>query len=51
MNTLTLSKKRKNIDIRSIQSELYQYLTENRPEGNIYLNEVEQSDFENWLGI
>jgi len=83
METLTLSKKRKNIDIpvdafrrlsikaaadgKSLKSfienllvieansisdeDFYQYLTENRPEGNIYLNEIEQSNFENWLGI
>ncbi|GHV04204.1 hypothetical protein FACS189416_2030 [Bacteroidia bacterium] len=31
--------------------ELYSYLTETRPEGNVYLNETEQANFENWLGI
>ena len=31
--------------------ELYLYLVKNKPEGDVYLNETEQNEFENWLGI
>jgi len=31
--------------------ELYHLLIKNKPQGNVYLNETEQNDFENWLGI
>jgi hypothetical protein len=31
--------------------ELYKYLSETKPDGNIYLNETEQKEFENWLDI
>jgi hypothetical protein len=31
--------------------ELYRYLVETKPNGSVYLNETEQKDFENWLGI
>jgi hypothetical protein len=31
--------------------ELYQYLVRKKPEDDIYLNETEQNEFENWLGI
>jgi hypothetical protein len=31
--------------------ELYRYLVKNKPQGNVYLNEIEQNEFENWLGI
>jgi predicted CopG family antitoxin len=31
--------------------ELYHYLVKNKPQGNVYLNEIEQKEFENWLGI
>ena len=31
--------------------ELYLYLVKNKPQGDVYLNENEQYEFENWLGI
>jgi hypothetical protein len=31
--------------------ELYHFLIKNKPQGNVYLNETEQNEFENWLGI
>jgi hypothetical protein len=31
--------------------ELYKYLTDTKPNGNVFLNESEQKDFENWLEI
>ena len=31
--------------------ELYHYLVKNKPQGNVYLNETEQNEFENWIGI
>ena len=31
--------------------ELYHFLVKNKPQGNVYLNETEQNEFENWLGI
>jgi hypothetical protein len=31
--------------------ELYHYLVKNKPQGDVYLNETEQNEFENWLGI
>jgi len=31
--------------------ELYALLVKNKPQGNVYLNENEQNEFENWLGI
>jgi hypothetical protein len=31
--------------------ELYQYLTDTKPDGAVFLTEREQNDFENWLGI
>ena len=31
--------------------ELYQFLIKNKPQGDEYLNEAEQNEFENWLGI
>jgi len=31
--------------------ELYRILVKNKPQGNVYLNETEQNEFENWLGI
>ena len=31
--------------------ELYGYLVKSKPQGNVYLNETEQNEFENWLGI
>ena len=31
--------------------ELYHYLVKNRPQGDVCLNENEQKEFENWLGI
>jgi hypothetical protein len=31
--------------------ELYHYLVKNKPQGSAYLNETEQNEFENWLGI
>ena len=31
--------------------ELYRYLIKNKPQGEMYLNETEQKEFENWLGI
>ena len=31
--------------------ELYRFLVGNKPQGNVYLNEKEQTDFENWLGV
>ena len=31
--------------------ELYHCLVKNKPQGDVYLNETEQSEFENWLGI
>jgi hypothetical protein len=31
--------------------ELYQYLVKNKPQGDVYLNETEQKEFENWLEV
>jgi len=31
--------------------ELYSLLVKNKPQGAVYLNETEQNEFENWLGI
>ena len=31
--------------------ELYHFLVKNKPQGDRYLNETEQNEFENWLGI
>ncbi|KAA6303720.1 MAG: hypothetical protein EZS26_000271 [Candidatus Ordinivivax streblomastigis] len=31
--------------------ELYRYFNETKLEGNVYLNDTEQKDFETWLGI
>jgi len=31
--------------------ELYNFLVKNKPQGDVYLNETEQKEFENWLGI
>ena len=31
--------------------ELYKYLLDTKPDGNIYLNETEQKDFEDWLEL
>ena len=31
--------------------ELYHYLVKNKQQGSVYLNETEQNEFENWLGI
>jgi hypothetical protein len=31
--------------------ELFGYLVKNKPQGDVYLNETEQNEFENWLGI
>ena len=31
--------------------ELYDLLVKNKPQGNVYLNEIEQNDFESRLGI
>jgi hypothetical protein len=40
------------VEAKTISDEaLYQYLNETMPDGNVYLNETEQNDFENWLGI
>jgi hypothetical protein len=31
--------------------ELYHFLIRNKPQGDVYLNETEQKEFENWLGL
>jgi hypothetical protein len=31
--------------------ELYHYLFKSKPQGDVYLDETEQNEFENWLGI
>ena len=31
--------------------ELYKYLLDTKPDGNVYLNETEQKDFEDWLEL
>ena len=31
--------------------ELYNFLVKNKPQGDVYLNETEQKEFENWLEI
>ena len=31
--------------------EMYHFLAKNKPQGNVYLNATEQSEFENWLGV
>ena len=31
--------------------ELYHFLIKNKPQGEVYLDETEQKEFENWLGI
>ena len=31
--------------------ELYRFLSEKKPQGAVYLNESEQKEFENWLGV
>jgi hypothetical protein len=31
--------------------ELYHFLVKNKPQGDVYLNEAEQNEFENWLGV
>jgi hypothetical protein len=31
--------------------EIYHFLVKNKPQGDIYLNETEQNEFEKWLGI
>lgn len=32
-------------------NKIFAWLSENRPEGKVFLNEKEQADFENWLGV
>ena len=32
-------------------SKAYTWLVENRPDGQVFLNEEEKKDFENWLGV
>lgn len=32
-------------------SKAYAWLVENRPDGQVFLNENEKKDFENWLGV
>ena len=32
-------------------NKAYAWLVENRPEGQVLLNETEKEDFENWLGV
>ena len=83
MTTLSIQKKRKNIDIpidtfrilsikaaangKSLKAfieyvliseanvvndeELYKYLLDTKPEGNVYLDETEQKEFEDWLEL
>jgi hypothetical protein len=31
--------------------ELYRHLNATKPDGNVFLNETEQTAFENWLGL
>ncbi|GAB6011059.1 hypothetical protein [Viscerimonas tarda] len=31
--------------------EVYKYLSETKTDGDIYLSEAEQKDFESWLGV
>ena len=31
--------------------EIYRKLVSAKPDGNVYLNEQEQENFENWLGV
>jgi hypothetical protein len=31
--------------------ELYKFLNNTKPNGNVFLNESEQTAFENWLGL
>jgi hypothetical protein len=31
--------------------ELYRFLVANKPQGDVYLNKAEQSEFENWLVV
>jgi macrodomain Ter protein organizer (MatP/YcbG family) len=31
--------------------DLYRSLVESNPDGNVYLNSIEQKEFENWLAI
>jgi hypothetical protein len=39
-------------EAKTISDEaLYRYLNETKPDGNIYLNEDEQKEFENWLDV
>jgi len=40
------------MESNSINDEkLYGYLVKNKPQGDVYLNETEQNEFDNWLGI
>lgn len=32
-------------------SKAYAWLVENHPDGQVFLNEKEKKDFENWLGV
>jgi hypothetical protein len=53
METQVIQRQRKDIDITKAISdeELYRYLLETKKNGNIFLNKIEQKDFENWLTI
>jgi len=31
--------------------QLYRFLVKNKPQGDVYLNETEQNEFESWLGV
>ena len=40
------------LEANAISDEkLYDFLVKNKPQGDVYLNETEQKEFENWLGI
>ena len=32
-------------------SKAYAWLSKNRPDGHVFLNDKEKADFENWLGV
>ena len=64
MEATILQRKKKIIDLKgdtfrslSVMAEeyddnkAYAWLVENRPEGQVLLNETEKEDFENWLGV
>ena len=37
------------INKKVMDSQIYKYLMETRPEGNVILSDKEQEDFEKWL--